>query len=1300
MKQMILVALLLAAFCLLSAGITVVDRQGSGLIVEFELGGYQLFEDSGFTSIHTDQTSGSPSQSGGPSLPYFEFKVGIPPNGNASYQILSTSSEKVRMKRRVLPVPFINNGEDGSEYDFRIDELLYKPSRHEPIVSLGTQIFREHPYVPFVVNPFIYDGDLTLEVLTKIRIQISIQGDVGTKSTPRIDPMADILLSQLLNAEEAKFWIQTTREEIYYADFSRSPWWVKIETDKNGIFRINPSQLSFLPVSEIDPRSIRIFSTFGKVLPSQTIYPGEAFTEIPIYVHGEEDAILDPSDYIAFYAINRNGYDTNSALQTDFQKIYQNPYSSNVVYWLTFAGSFDNPPLRIPTEEPLVNFNQEVSSHTEIIHVEKERYRRELIGYTWYMNRLFGSSTLDYAFDINLPDLNSAEEQILQMRLREEETSGNNTHKISVFVNGVVVPNQYNSDVHQWQSTSIFNFSRPTSAFQSGNNRIVIRVFRDSGISNLFLDYYTVQYNRNLQKGTSQYLVNAHVPSVGQSVKYNFTGNSDNTFVFKITSPSIISILPIEITANGFSFKSTGETDTQFVVAKPSEYYSPVSIEQMNPVDLTILQGPIHSVIITPSDFLDKAQELAELYWQNWQYTTKVVLDTDIFNQFSGGNPDPLAIRQYLRFVYHNAPEPKIQSVTLLGLGTLDWRNFSGAAAAKNKMMIYQHPFKSITSDDYLAMLTNDRNPEIIIGRYPAKDLNELSIMISNFREYTQNPTPGLWRNHILFLADDTVNGPNSNEWIHSVDMQNLSSLIHPSVQNTKIFAEEYDYDEFLNKPAVRNDFFDAINDGRLLWYYIGHGSFDKLGMQNYLSASTDMHRFQNSNKLGLFIAASCEVSWFDYWAFDSLGQKTVLMNGVGAIASVGATRKSFPMPNNSLMRIFVPNITNERYPLGYALNDAKIRYTSSPDNNAMYVILGDPNLEIVPPQRIGDMTLSVVDNSDDDARSRSSSGDSLILHARQRAKTQGSFGQEGLNGEATVLAFDNMFSYQIGNLTVDKRGPQIFRGKVSVESANLQSEFIVPDDVSNGDTGLIYAYFWDELSQKDYITYYSPMSLSNVVLPGSQVNDLPPEITLYLSSMDFRPGDTVSTKPVLYARISDENGINVTGSAGHHIFLILNNSAQPISVTEYFSYDTDSFTTGGLTYPLPELNEGHHILQLIAFDNYNLPEVAETDFIAKNTGPITLENFLPYPNPMRDSGYITFLISDDAEITLDIFTMSGKRIRRIETLAHKGFNQIPFDGRDEFGKKLANNTYFIRIRAKTQAGGSIEKRERLVIYN
>jgi hypothetical protein len=161
----------------------------------------------------------------------------------------------------------------------------------------------------------------------------------------------------------------------------------------------------------------------------------------------------------------------------------------------------------------------------------------------------------------------------------------------------------------------------------------------------------------------------------------------------------------------------------------------------------------------------------------------------------------------------------------------------------------------------------------------------------------------------------------------------------------------------------------------------------------------------------------------------------------------------------------------------------------------------------------------------------------------------------------------------------------------------------------------------------------------------------------------------------------------------------VIDNSLQPIPITEYFSYDRDSYTSGTIGYPLSDLSEGMHTVQIIAFDNFNLPAVESTSFIARKSAAISLENLLVYPNPIKSEGYFTFIISESAEITLDVFTMSGRRIRRIQTQVQPGFQTIDFDGRDELGAKLANNTYFIRVRAKNADGKTVEKRERMVIY-
>ncbi|MCK4694903.1 MAG: T9SS type A sorting domain-containing protein, partial [Candidatus Cloacimonetes bacterium] len=72
------------------------------------------------------------------------------------------------------------------------------------------------------------------------------------------------------------------------------------------------------------------------------------------------------------------------------------------------------------------------------------------------------------------------------------------------------------------------------------------------------------------------------------------------------------------------------------------------------------------------------------------------------------------------------------------------------------------------------------------------------------------------------------------------------------------------------------------------------------------------------------------------------------------------------------------------------------------------------------------------------------------------------------------------------------------------------------------------------------------------------------------------------------------------------------------------------------------------------------------------------------YPNPMKDDGYFTFVITEDADITITIYTITGRKIQTIKKPGcEAGYNQIYWNGRDGDNDRIANNTYFYKIKAK-----------------
>ena len=81
---------------------------------------------------------------------------------------------------------------------------------------------------------------------------------------------------------------------------------------------------------------------------------------------------------------------------------------------------------------------------------------------------------------------------------------------------------------------------------------------------------------------------------------------------------------------------------------------------------------------------------------------------------------------------------------------------------------------------------------------------------------------------------------------------------------------------------------------------------------------------------------------------------------------------------------------------------------------------------------------------------------------------------------------------------------------------------------------------------------------------------------------------------------------------------------------------------------------------------------------------PIEIRSVYSHPNPSRNRTTLTYELNGDAdEVSISIYTTSGRRIRRLENApTKKGYNEVMWDGRDEEGEPLANGAYITKIHA------------------
>ena len=180
-----------------------------------------------------------------------------------------------------------------------------------------------------------------------------------------------------------------------------------------------------------------------------------------------------------------------------------------------------------------------------------------------------------------------------------------------------------------------------------------------------------------------------------------------------MTNPTEIKSL--EMTEN-FSF--IAETDSLKTFAlhdlNKSSYNNPYFVEKVENQNLHA-QDAANLIIITAPSFLEAAERLAEIHRQEDDMTVVVATTDQIYNEFSSGKQDLVALRSYIRMFYDKADtEDEIpNNVLLFGDASFDYKGIGPANNSyteQNFVPTYQseYSFKlgpSYCTDDFLTFL-------------------------------------------------------------------------------------------------------------------------------------------------------------------------------------------------------------------------------------------------------------------------------------------------------------------------------------------------------------------------------------------------------------------------------------------------------------------------------------------------------------------------------------------------------------------------------------------------------------------
>ena len=1109
--------------------------------------------------------------------------------------------------------------------------------------------------------------------------------------------------------------------------------WFKIALQNDGIYKIDYDFLLSMGIdmTNLDPRDVHIFGNGDGKLPELNSIPRtDDLAQNSVKYFGAADNIFNQNDFLLFYGWGPNRWRPNGNLEFNQVKSIYTDYS----YYFININS-ERPSLEIQTAPSIEGSPSETISTYDY----RDCYENDLIsliggGQRWY-GELFDID-LEQTFNFSIPNIANSP-VFFKTSIATNATSGVGTQQ-TYSVNGLTLAASVlpHTSIDFVRSSQIFSLSNSTS----GSIPLKITIQRNSPSVMTYLDRIQLNAKRKLVFYGSQLgfrNLTGNQEGIGTFELLNFPSTG---FIWSLADrhhPKIISGM-----ASGTTYEFVDSLSYREYVASNGGTF--LSAEYVGSVDHQNLHALSQAdyLIVTHPNFKTQADRLADLH-RNQGLSVHVVTTNQIYNEFSSGGPDAVAIRSFAKMFYDRAqanPETAPKYLLLFGDGTYDPKN--RVPDNNNFVLTYQvsgseNHISALVTDDFYGMLDDDEAItgadllDIGIGRILASTVTQAEQQVDKIEHYMKNGsdlfanagascclednslnTFGDWRQKYVQVADDEesgyfINNDTEPQYLHTKanhNQMNCDKLyLDAYPQQTSAGGQRY--------PEVVSAISDRIQRGALVFNYVGHGGEVGLAEERIVTIP-QINSWNNINALTLFVSATCEFTKYDDPARVSAGEWVSLNPNGGAIALMTTTRSVYFGVNTTTGNKFFENVF-DRNPDGtpLAFGDIVMRTkneTGSSDNKRSFTLIGDPALKIALPS-LNVITDSINGISPEVAVDTIRALSKVVM----KGHIEDHFGNTmtGLNGILTPSIFDKIKLQT--TLGQDLYSPEIeyelqrnviYKGKVSVTNGVFEFSFVVPKDISlNYGNGKISYYGYSE--QIDAGGYDTSVVIGGID-PNGISDAVGPEVTLFMNDENFVSGGQTDFEPILLARIFDENGVNTVGNGiGHDITAILDgNSSEPFILNDFYVADLDSYQSGEIRFQFDGLSPGPHSLEFKVWDVNNNSTKRNIEFVVVDNENLVLQNVLNYPNPFSTSTEFMFEHSfacNELEVQIQIFTVSGRLVQTLnDIIPTQGFrvSQIFWDGKDNYGDQLAKGVYIYRVKVKDSSGQTAEKTEKLVI--
>ena len=1115
--------------------------------------------------------------------------------------------------------------------------------------------------------------------------------------------------------------------------------WYRFYVQKSGVYKITKSFLQSLGLdTNVDPRKIKIYGNGGRMLPllNSVDYPLD-LTENAIQVIGESDGIFDSQDFILFYA---EGMDT----WNDDYKSNLNIYADKSYYYVTTQG--DTGKRIVDMTQPTGTTSTTITTFDDYQFHEVDEVNVEKLGRVWFGESFSVDNEQEFKF--KFPNIVSSSPIEIKTHVAAV-TSTTNNFKIEAnaqLVGNISIVPGVSSDIVILER----NF---TSTSTVSSEDVTIKVTYDNGgvpNSRGYLDYINIKAKRNLQAFGKQFPFQFDQASSLLGIgEYQLSNASSISQIWDVTD--MFNVTKVEnATLSAFSFKSSLGEIRNYIAIDNSDYYSPLK-DSKTKVDNQNLKGTIFNnaqgqwqkidyLIITPKFLNAQAEKLAAFHRSYSNLNVKVVNLETIYHEFGSGKQDIGAIRNFVKYVYFNAPiDQRVKYLNIFGDASYDFKdriaNNTNIVPIYQALNSYTESQFSFASDDFFGMMNDDEGRldygnssfngatnftfdiggiDIAVGRMIVSSTKQADEMVNKVIEYNDLKSYGSWRTNYVAIADDSDKPSDATLQFKQNNLTDVVVGEKPFINFKKILLDSYEQETSAGGkryPKAREEIFAAFEKGALVFNYLGHGGEDGLSGERIWEKS-DGQNLSNRYKYPLFITITCDFSRFDNPYRPTAGEYTYWNPRGGAISMITTVRSidqgNAEVFNDTLAIHLFSYGSNEYTTIAEALRIAKNSTPTTASNVVFY--LGDPALMLAIPKpkvvltKVNDLPIT---GPIDDFQSLA------FVKLTGEVLDENNNSLPTYNGELSVNIFDkNVIRTTLNNdnnsppMSFTNLGETIFRGNASVTNGHFEFGFVVPRDiripVGNGRIS-----FYSKRNQILLDKYGQNTDIKIGGINTSAVADITgPTVKLYMNDETFVNGGITNESPFFLALLEDEHGINTASGIGHDIVGILDgDETKPYIMNDYYQTELDNYTKGRVYFPFRNLAVGLHTITFKAWDVYNNPITAEIQFVVVGDQSITLSHVLNYPNPFVS--YTEFWFShnrpfEPLDVQVQVMTITGKIVwTKNQTVTTDGFlsREITWDGKDDFGDRIGKGVYVYKLTVKsTLTNKKAEKIEKLVI--